>query len=395
MSKKKSKDNTDKMPKYTQGEQSILSESTKKYDPNATAQDCINDLRSIQQQFPLKFITRNFYRIHGKYSEKTWNSHFGTFNEYRSQAGLQHGRDVRKLERQIAKHASVDIYRNFYDEEVKPYMGKYEKNGDAKRIKTIVVGSDFHDIDVDPFMLAVFIDTCRRIQPDNIIFNGDIYDNYEFGKYDKDPRKMNVIKRVNFVKTHIFGPIREACPNAQMDLVIGNHEWRILTLLANKLPEMKIILADLMGLTLANLFGLDEFKINLVSKLDLAAWNARDQKNELKENFKVYYGCFVAAHIKDYGFGMSGTSGHSHRPEMKTDANLPMGKISWATTGCMADTRAEYVEGPDRWTNGFNIVHVDTLEKTVQQIQILAPGNFVEVAGKFYMRSDYPEDLDV
>ena len=216
-----------KEPVLPIGQRAMLAERSKKYDSVATKEDCIADLRKAQECEPDKFITRNFYRIHGKYSEKTWNRYFGTMEEFRSQAGLQLSRTQRHLEKHIAKHASLDESRLFYRLEIEPWVNKYAKfnryKPDGSLLK-VVIASDFHDIDVDLFVLEVLVDTCVVEQPDIIVLNGDIFDLYEFSHFDKDPRKINLKLRMEFVRDRIFKRLRAACPHAQIDLIIGNHD---------------------------------------------------------------------------------------------------------------------------------------------------------------------------
>jgi hypothetical protein len=363
----------------------LMSERLKKFDTSATADNCILDLRRLQEIHPDKSITRNFYRVHGKYSDATWQQHFGTFHEFRRQAGLELSRDQHSLERQIAKHASLDVYRSFYEEEVLPYHLKFEKNTTG-RFKTILVGSDFHDLEVDPFMMSVFIDTAKRLQPDHIVLNGDVFDNPEFSKYDLDPRDFDILKRFNYVKKHIFGALRRVAPEAQIDLIAGNHEARILKILAAKTPAMKVLLSDVMGLTLSDVFGLDEFEINLVCKLDLAAFSQPDINSEVKENFKVFYDTFVCSHYRSMKFGLSGTSGHTHHPHQSTFCNIPRGKLLWTTTGCMAHTRMGYTEGMDDAQQSFLIGHIDTHKKNIAQEHLVVGGDQIVVHGKRYLR---------
>jgi hypothetical protein len=376
-----------KEPKLSHAERALLSEKSKLFDPNATPDDCISDLRKLQQIYPLKAITRNFYRHHGHYSDATWNQHFGTFHEFRRQAGLELSRDQHSLERKVAKHASLDVYRSFYKDEVLPYHQKFaSQENKSGRWKTILIGSDFHDLELDPFMMAVFLDTAKRMQPDIITLNGDLFDNPEFSKYDQDPREFKILERFNYVKKHIFGALRRECPNAQIDLIIGNHEFRILKLLAAKTPAMKVLLSDVMGLTLSDVFGLDEFEINLISKLDLAAFSNPDINDQVDENFKVYFECFVAAHMKSMKFGVSGTSGHTHHPEQTTFANIPMGKLMWTTTGCMAVTRMGYSEGMDDAMQSFLVAHIDTHTKSTAQEHFVPSKEHMVVHGKRYVR---------
>lgn len=367
----------------------LLSEQNKKYDPEATAESCISDLRRLQKEFPLKHLTRNFYRANGIYSEATWNQFFGTFLEFRRQAKLELSRNQHSMERKIAKHASLDEYRNFYKSEVLPYHGKYERIPKQKkgRYKTMLVGSDFHDIDCDPFVLSVFIDTAKRLQPDVIVLNGDVFDLYEFSRFFKDPRHIKIKERFDYVKKYIFGGLREACPRSQIDLCIGNHDYRILHHLADKTPAMKVILADVMGLSMADVFGLDEYEINLVAKLDLHAFNAADITDQINQNYRVYYSTFVCGHFKDLSLGLSGTSGHTHKPELVFFRNIPMGRMTWANTGCMARIRAEYVGGVEKFMNSFLIATVDTEKRLVIPNPILVPGDTALVEGKLYERT--------
>lgn len=369
-------------------ESALMAENAKKYDPNATEEEMLGDLRRVQEMFPGRHITQNHYWLKGLYSFSTYTAKFGNFEEFRRQARLQVSRGQHKMQREIAKHASLDVYREFYNEEILPYIGCYERDDNGKTIKVMVVGSDFHDIEADPFVLALFIDTCRRLQPDIIILNGDVFDLYEFSRFDIDPRRANVAERFKFVREMIFAKLREVCPNAQIDFVLGNHEWRFLKLFADRTSYLKVVLSEVMGLTLEDVFGVHEYEINLICKWDLAAFMQRDMTQQVKENYKIYYGAFVAAHLQNYKFGVSGTSGHTHKPSTDHFWNIH-GKHTWVVTPCIAKTPVEYREGPDIFMNGFNIVFVDTVTKQVQQELIIIPGDFAAIAGKLYTRRSF------
>jgi len=361
-------------------------EAKKKHDPNATAEDCLNDIIALREKYPFEDLSRDFYRINGKYSDATWSRHFGTFAQFKRKAGIDKSQLVKTLERGIALHDSLDMFREFYDTEVKPYHGKYERVRSKTGMKTMLIGSDFHDIDTDPFLLGVFLDTAKRLQPDHVILNGDIFDLYEFSRFEVDPRCFDIAGRFDFVKKNIFAPLRKICPDADIDMIVGNHEFRIMKYLADKSPAMKVLLHDVMGMELKDIFGLDKFKINLVAKLDLSAYKVGEQRDEVRENFKVYYDCYVAAHEKDWKFGVSGTNGHTHKPRLESNTNIPMGKITWMNTGCMSKTPVVYQEGKDTYIQGFGIAHIDPVTKQVVQENIVVTGDFAIVAGKYYFR---------
>lgn len=376
---------TETKKKPSLNEQALLSEREKKFDPNATKSDIVADLRSVAKRNPDKFISRNFYRVSGKFSEKTWSQFFGTMEEFRSEAGLQLNRHQRKLEKDIAKHAALDQFSTFYREEVEPWVNKYEKPVTPSGIKKIIVASDFHDVDTDLFCLSVFIKTCEREQPDIIVLNGDIFDLYEFSRFDKDPRKTNLRKRFEFVRDYIFRPLRTVCPTAQIDLTIGNHEQRVLKHLSSRSPEM-FVLMELTGISLAQLLMLDEFQISLISKMDLSAYSAPEIREELKKNFKVYYNTVTMNHTGDEDFGMCTVSGHVHTPALKTRVLQKAGSVWWVTLGCMCKIDADYTQTKTNWQHSFCIIYVDPIAEKATLNHVMFNDDFCNVNGFFYYR---------
>lgn len=236
-------------------------------------------------------------------------------------------------------------------------------------------------------MLDVFIDTAERLQPDVVVLNGDIYDEYEFSAYNQDPRQVNIRKRYDFVKVKILRRIRAACPNAQIDFIIGNHEQRILKLLADRSPSMKVLI-DLMGVTFSQLLGLDEHQINLVSKSDLSAYNTKEMHEEVKRNYKKYFDTFICHHFGDEDYGMSSVGGHTHKPKLMTKANEVMGPIWSLTTGSMCKIDAEYHQQKVNSQNSFAIVHVDTWNRQAVPEHIMFTSEMAVVGGKYYFRPD-------
>lgn len=364
----------------------VLSERSRKADWTATSDDCINDLRRLQESYPDRFLSRNFYRVYGKFSDSTWNQYFGTFAQFRRSAGIELSRSQQHLEKKIARHAHLDIYRKFYTEEVAPWVGKYEKIHSKGRIKTVLIGSDFHDVEVDPFVLSVFIDTAKRLQPDIIVFNGDTYDQYEFSRFDQDPRQVNIRSRYDFVRNEIFKPLRSVCPNTQFDFIIGNHEQRILKLLADRSPSMKVLI-DLMGVTFSQLLGLDEHKINLISKGDFSAYSSKEMHEEVARNYKKYFDTFICHHFGDEDYAISSIGGHTHKPKLITKANEAVGPIFSLTTGSMCKIDAEYHQQKVNAQNSFAIVHVDTHYRQAVPEHVMFTSRMAVVAGKYYFRS--------
>jgi predicted phosphodiesterase len=381
-----------KEPKLTQHQLANMAERSKKYDPTATKTDCILDLRRVQIDNEDKFISRNFYRIHGKYSEKTWSRYFGTMEEYRSEAKIQQHRAGRQMEKHIAKHAALDQSRHFYRTEIEPWVEKHAKPFVRDGMKKMIVASDFHDIEVDLFALGVFLQTCFVEQPDIIVLNGDIFDQYEFSHFDKDPRKIQLKKRMEFVRDFIFKPLREACPHSQIDFIIGNHEHRILKHMSSRTPDLYPLM-DFMDVSLSTLLGLDPFEINLVSKGNTTAYQSKEIRDEMAKNFKMYFDCFVCNHTGDENFGLTCVGGHTHKPALKTIVMLKRGPVNQVTTGCMCKPDADYLITKSNWQQGFAVVYVDPINERVQVNNILFTDVFVNVNGRYYFRD--MDDADI
>lgn len=363
-----------------------MSEDPRKFKDEYTREDCIAEITRIAALDPEQVVTRNYFRNHSGISESTWNRYFGTFEEFKRQAGIKLSRQQHGHERNIAKHASVDHYRAIGLER-QDYAEKYLRPSDS-RFKTMVVASDLHDKEIDPFMLRVLIDTIERVQPDNVVLGGDVFDLAEFGKYTVDPREWDILGSILFAHDNILGPIREVAPKAQIDLIEGNHEARLLRQLADATPALRAVLADLHGFTVGKLLGLDRFEINYIAQADLAAWTKRDQLKELERNYKVYYDAVLIHHFPHArNMGLPGCNGHHHRHQVWSEFNPIYGAYEWHQLGGGHKRSASYCEG-EKWTNGFAIVNVDTQTRAVN-FDYVPVSDFAVSGGKWYVREDH------
>jgi hypothetical protein len=360
-----------------------LSEDVTRFHEDWTADDCRAELQRIANLDTEKVISRNYFRNNSKISESTWNRYFGTFEEYKRQSGIKLARQVHHLEKQIAKHASVDQYRAL-NAERQDYDKKYLR-ADKRRFKTVLVASDLHDHECDRFFLRVLIDAAKRIQPDAICLNGDIFDLPEFGKYTVDPRQWNPSGRIKFVHNEILEPLREACPDAQIDFTEGNHEFRLMRHLADATPALKAILSDLHGMTVPKLLGLDKYEINYIAKADLAAYTLSDIKEQVGRNYKVYWDCMIAHHYPEgASLGMPGINGHHHKWHVRALHNERFGAYQWVQGGAGHMRDATYANG-ERWSLNFNLAHIDT-EKRHVNWECVSITDFAVVGGKYYYR---------
>jgi hypothetical protein len=358
-----------------------LSETSIPKVKTGTREECVADLRRLAIAHPEMVISRNYYRVHGKYAESCWSQWAGTFEEFKRQSGLKLTRQQHGLERAIAKHASVDHYRQANIER-QDYADTYTREKPS-RFKTRIFFSDLHDEEMDPFYRRVLVDTIKRVQPDSCTLVGDGFDLPEFGKYGVDPRDWGPTRRIKHMHT-FCADVRNVYAG-QFDWVEGNHEFRLLRHLSDETPALKAVLHELHGMTIRELLGLDRFQINYIAKADLAAWTERDVKKEVSKNYKVYDGAFLAHHFpQGRDMGMPGVNGHHHKHEVWPNFNPMFGAYEWHQMGCGHRRDASYCAG-EKWHMGFLIAHIDTLTKQVvsEYIQIT---DFACVGGKFYHR---------
>ena len=369
---------------------SVMSEIVGKIKAGS-AEELISDLRRVQTENEGQYISRSKYRKLGIFTESSWDCRFGTFEEFRRQAGLDLPRGARRIELHTARHAASDIYKGFQEVELNPLIGLYEKPSPEKGVKTLLVASDFHGKATDPFVWGVFLDTILRTKPDVICLAGDIFDLYEFSRFDHDPRQCDLKSEFEFVKNKIFRLIRGAAgPKCVIDFILGNHEARLLNHLADRTPYMKVLM-DLMGHSLADLFGVHEYEINLISRADLAVFRPSEKRDEMKKNYKTYHGLFTVTHDAPKGghFALCGASGHTHKPGTIATVDERFGGKFWLTLGCMSKVDAEYVQGLSQYQNGFAVVHIDTVGKSVVGENVIFSDTMAVVGSKVYLRSDY------
>jgi hypothetical protein len=365
-----------------------LSQDTSKI-TQADTSELIAELQAIALAHPDKVISRNFFRVHSKYAESAWNGAYGTFAEFKRQAGITLSRHAHRLEKDIAKHASKDNQRKMTAEKLS-YEGQYLRP-DGKRWQTTLVGSDFHDVHCDPFHRRMFIEAAQRIQPEKIVLNGDLFDLPEFGKYAQDPRKYDPVLRIQWVQ-EFLQDLREAAPVSEVTIVEGNHEFRLIRHLTEATPALMTVLSDLHGFTVADLLGLTEYEVNYVARMDLAAFNERDVREELRKNYVIVHDAVLLHHFPEGSkMGYPGSNGHHHKHLVSSHYSPTFGPYEWHQTGCGHTRSASYCAA-EKWSNGFLIVHTDTHTRH-SAFEYVDVRDFCMLGGVFHIRDTAEEGV--
>lgn len=309
------------------------------------------------------------YGRFGRFAMNVIDKYFGTFKGLLDFVNDVSSTDVlpRQLSRKIDKHNSaIDALKLVNDElDQPPKFLNETSNGH----KLLIVAADFHDEFVDPFCLKLFLKTCKDRQPDYIALAGDVMDFYELSYFDKNPSRIfRLQKQIDFVRNSILIPLRKNCPHAQIDYLIGNHEFRLIKFLMSNGQA----LASLRCLSLRNLLGLDELKINMRATQPFSEINDDFYKNRViyEDMYLVTHGSatqnnHAAKELERWS--KSGCSAHvhhrqkaAHTPILAQSRTTSERELDWISLGCMCKLSAgeEYMQDIVRWQQGFNIVHL-------------------------------------
>jgi len=363
-----------------------------------SAEEMVKDLVRVSKiSFGLgPSAARDRYRRFGHFTAESVGDVFGTHQEFKRAAGLCDSRESRRQALLIARVRNVDNYRRYTEKHITPWVGRFERKLPKDEFR-VLVGSDFHSQYCDPFALAAFIETAAEVQPEVIALNGDVVEFSGAGKWSKRPGlNLSLQSEIDFARREILRPLREACPDAQIDWHIGNHEDRLARDLTDTAPE----LASLDCMQFDKLFSLRDLEINLVFGDSILGTSASEKRTDTNERWKVYGGCYVVTHHTPGGnlpgkkqlsmYGMSGCSGHVHRQSYYIEPSLAAPSKDWVVSGMMAGqiVGRSYRITPSMWSMGFVLATVlPDREIVFQEAAAVKDGTCV-VAGMRFDETD-------
>lgn len=339
--------------------------------------------------------SRHRYRQLGHYPEVMITDAFGNHAEFQRAAALRDLRGTAKAKNAIAKYATEQRIADYAKRHVLRHVGKFDKDlRTATGEKVLVVMSDLHSQFLDPFAWAVAKDVLKMTDPDVVVLNGDVVDFPAVSRHTRMPGAANlrIQDEIDFTKKEIFAEVRRICPNAMVFWHIGNHEHRLVRYLADSASEI----ADLRCLQFDKLFGVDDYEIAMVFNGNFMA-PRQDQRDEnVKKNYKIYYGCYAATHGTNCGkmasaeqmvpYGMSGTSGHTHRPQFYCQPTLACPTATWMSTGMMAGYAVgqHYVTDPSQWLMGLGVATINPAKQIANQVPVIIYEDWATFAGKVW-----------
>ena len=135
----------------------------------------------------------------------------------------------------------------------------------------IVDGEFTHDVQA----VAVALATCKEINPSDIVILGDLLDLSPWSSFSQPLRAKGTTKQAINLAYSFLTDLREACPSANIVLLEGNHEARILRSVRDKMPEAEDLLDLRSGrplLSIENILALDSLDIEYVGPYGASYW---------------------------------------------------------------------------------------------------------------------------
>lgn len=310
--------------------------------------------------------SRPRYREHGHYSEALVTYLIGSWAEFKRQAKIEDSLGVRTVQRNISKTLRAQDVMHYAEKHVKPWDGAYDRLDLTQDSILIQVGSDFHSKFLDPFARRVWLDVAKKHQPDGVRYNGDLPDFPKLSRHRQLPGHfaLDLQTEINLC-TDFMGDTREVTQNADHKYILGNHDIRLITALADSAP----IFSSLDCLNFGELFMLDDLNVGLVARPSFLNPSAKMRKRDIAQNYECIGGFFTIVHGFLTGkdaprkhlqrFMTHGTNGHLHDPQMVSGGSYATGVLHWIQSPCMGyppALAAEYIPGPiefSGWAAGF------------------------------------------
>ena len=322
--------------------------------------------------------SRNRYRQLGHYNTSLVDFCYGVWAEFQRQAGLFDTLHTKTVKRNIAKTSRAQDLAAYADEFITPWHGAYDKlNHASKKPMRILIGSDFHSRFCNPFALRVWNDLNKDLKPEAVRINGDLVDFPSLSTHRQFPGHfpMTVQDEIDWAVKDVLRPARKNNPRADIKFLIGNHDIRLATAMADKGP----MFASLRSNSFAKQFKLDELDIGLVCRSNFLHLSAQQRKRDIAQNWEEIYGkdgelIFVLVHGWLCGqdaprkhmrrFMCAGSNGHLHDRQRVSMGSRATGVHDWFQTSAMAHpaaVAAGYITGPvefNAWTCGGLLVTI-------------------------------------
>lgn len=246
------------------------------------------------------------------------------------------------------------------------YQEKREHFVLPKECNNILLISDlhipYHDIDA----VTIALDYGVKNEVNTIFINGDLIDNHQVSKFEKDPRKRSVKQEFDATKSFLL-TLRATFPNAKIYWLKGNHCIRWEKFLLMKVREIW----DDDYFFLEERLQLNEQKVVLLDDKTLV----KAGRLSISHGHHIFKGIFSPVSPARGAFMKAKQSiivGHLHRASHHPEIDLDGKVISCWSTGCLCELRPDYSPLVSNSQHGFAHITIENNgDYTVKNYQII------------------------
>lgn len=204
---------------------------------------------------------------------------------------------------------------------------------------------DVHVPEVDAFAFKAVLDFAKEKQPDHIVLGGDFLELESCSMHGGNADPHSLLDEIKAGKKFL-SRLREACPDAGMTYLEGNHETRLKRVVVSSIPTLDG------ALSIPELLCLDEIGCAWVPYRHLWAPAIGDVKGALHYSHGEYATMHHAKkHLDTYGVSIR--YGHTHRPQTTT-RGFGDGRVLYAIgSPCLRTLDPSWASPHNGWLHGF------------------------------------------
>lgn len=210
--------------------------------------------------------------------------------------------------------------------------------------------SDIHVPYHDPELVASALKLIEDFNPHRVSLLGDLFDFHSISRWNASQQRLDHLQEELDEGAMVLGLIREAAPDAKLDLAMGNHDERLRRYVFEK------------GRALASLRSLD-FPV-LIGAKDVGLKVHEGHGFLLRPHFLVRHGTVIrkgagaSAKAEALASGVNGISGHTHR--LGTYRLSGYNSTQWTEAGTLSRVDPPYVLGVPDHQQGMALGHFQT-----------------------------------
>jgi predicted phosphodiesterase len=244
----------------------------------------------------------------------------------------------------------------FYKEEARP-KNPYNLPESHKEDRTpfklpigcnnILLISDLHIPYHDIEAITIALDYGKEHNVNTIFINGDLIDNAQVSKFEKDLKKRSVKEEFDATKQFLV-ELRKAFPNAEIYWLKGNHCIRWEKFLAQKVSEIW----DDPYFHLEERLRLNEERIKILDDSILV----KAGKLSITHGHHIFKGIFSPVSPARGAYMKAKQSvivGHLHRTSQNSEIDLDGNVVSCWSQGCLCELRTNYSPLASNAQHGF------------------------------------------